>query len=196
MLIWTWHRAQVVVDLSSEVLKIGTTMRSLISLKQLNQYHQITMRMKSMKIQCQQIEMNLTSRTIRIVFASHSIGWTFWLWLTLKRSFILFPIIIAWLTIWYYIIWWKRKIISRTISIWFHCNLDFKWLTINLSNCTVFIQSNWHLWGKSLIVIPHPVVFFTQVHLYSCCIYTLYDTIYEFVTSFAFIFTCYICNNT
>jgi hypothetical protein len=64
--------------------------------------------------------MNLTSRTIRIVFAYHSIGRTFWLWLTLKRSFILFLIIIAWLTIWYYIILGKRKINSSTISIWFH----------------------------------------------------------------------------
>jgi hypothetical protein len=65
------------VDLSLEVLKIGTTMRSLISLKQLNHYHQKKTRMKSTKIPCQQIEMNLKSRTIIILFAHLSLAWTF-----------------------------------------------------------------------------------------------------------------------
>ena len=76
MLIWIWYRAQVVIDLSYEVLKIGIPMRSLISLKQLNHYYQMT-RMKSTKIPCQQIEMNLKSRTIIILFAHLSLAWTF-----------------------------------------------------------------------------------------------------------------------
>ena len=120
MLIWTWHRVQVVVDLSLEVLKSGTTMRSLISLKQLNYYQQMTTRMKSTKIPGQQMEMNLKSRTIRMLFAYLFLAWTFCLWLTLQRSAMLFLIIIEWWIIWYYIILWKRKRNSSAISIWFH----------------------------------------------------------------------------